>query len=143
MGRRLGQHFLRPASVTRLLGVVDPKPDQSFLEIGPGAGALTIPLCARAAHVTAVEVDPTLAANLERRAIPNLTSPNAGGLVDDRGAPGTAGTRLVGTQADLVTGPLLRRFLHWRGRLTDAHGRLQEEIARRGASPAASKKDGS
>ena len=44
MPRRLGQHFLRPASVERLLEVLAPQPEDVFLEIGPGAGALTIPL---------------------------------------------------------------------------------------------------
>src|SRR5687767_10061389 len=96
MGRRLGQHFLRPASVTRLLGVVDPQPDQSFLEIGPGGGALTIPLCARAAHVTAVEVDAQLAANLQRRGIPNLDVRNEDALQADLTALAPPGTRLVG-----------------------------------------------
>ena len=48
MPRRLGQHFLRPASVERLLEVIDPRPADTFLEIGPGAGALTFPLAARA-----------------------------------------------------------------------------------------------
>ena len=48
MPRRLGQHFLRPASVERLLRVIAPRRDETFLEIGPGAGALTLPLAARA-----------------------------------------------------------------------------------------------
>jgi 16S rRNA (adenine1518-N6/adenine1519-N6)-dimethyltransferase len=142
MGRRLGQHFLRPASVTRLLGVVDPKPDESFLEIGPGAGALTIPLCARAAHVTAVEVDARLAANLQRRAIPNLAVHNADALDADLAALAPPGTRLVGNLPYFISSPLLRRFLDLRGRVTDAHVMLQEEVARRVASPPGSKEYG-
>ncbi len=142
MGRRFGQHFLRPASVTRLLAVVDPKPDQSFLEIGPGAGALTIPLSARAAHVTAIEVDPTLATNLQRRAIPNLTVHNADALEADLEALAPPGTRLVGNLPYFISSPLLRRFLDLRGRVTDAHVMLQEEVARRVASPPGSKEYG-
>lgn len=142
MGRRLGQHFLRPASVTRLLGIVDPKPDQSFLEIGPGAGALTIPLCARAAHVTAVEVDPVLAANLQRRTIPNLGVRNEDALQADLAALAPPGTRLVGNLPYFISSPLLRRFLDLRGRITDAHVMLQEEVARRVASPPGSKEYG-
>jgi 16S rRNA (adenine1518-N6/adenine1519-N6)-dimethyltransferase len=142
MGRRLGQHFLRPASVTRLLAVVDPKPDQSFLEIGPGAGALTIPLCARAAHVTAIEVDPTLAANLQRRAIPNLTIHNADALKADLEALAPPGTRIVGNLPYFISSPLLRRFLDLRGRISDAHVMLQEEVARRVASRPGSKEYG-
>jgi 16S rRNA A1518/A1519 N6-dimethyltransferase RsmA/KsgA/DIM1 with predicted DNA glycosylase/AP lyase activity len=75
MPRRLGQHFLRPASVERLLRVVDPRPDQPFLEIGAGSGALTLPLAARAAHVTAVELDPAVGDPSRRRRRP--TSPSS------------------------------------------------------------------
>ena len=65
MPRRLGQHFLRPASVERLLKLVDPQPDQVFLEIGAGTGALTLPLAARAGRVVAIEIDTRLAEGLQ------------------------------------------------------------------------------
>ncbi len=139
MGRRLGQHFLRPASVTRLLAAVEPQPHESFLEIGPGAGALTLPLCARAAHVTAVEVDPVLAEALRRRAIPNLTVVEADALAVDLEALAPPGTRLVGNLPYFISSPLLRRFLDLHGRVPDAHVMLQEEVARRIASPPGSK----
>jgi len=142
MGRRLGQHFLRPASVTRLLAAVDPRPDQSFLEIGPGAGALTIPLCARAAHVTAVEVDPVLAEALQRHAIPNLTVICADALDIHLAALAPPGTRLVGNLPYFISSPLLRRFLDLRGQVPDVHVMLQEEVARRVASPPGSKEYG-
>jgi 16S rRNA (adenine1518-N6/adenine1519-N6)-dimethyltransferase len=142
VGRRLGQHFLRPASVARLLAVVDPRPEQSFLEIGPGGGALTVPLCARAAHVTAVEVDPVLAEALRKRALPNLTVIEADALGVDLAALAPPGTRLVGNLPYFISSPLLRRFLDLRGRVPDAHVMLQEEVARRIASPPGSKEYG-
>ena len=142
MGRRLGQHFLRPASVTRLLSAVDPRPDESFLEIGPGAGALTIPLCARASHVTAIEVDPILADALQRRAVPNLTVIAADALTVDLAALAPPGTRLVGNLPYFISSPLLRRFLELRGCVPDAHVMLQEEVARRVASTPGSKEYG-
>jgi len=43
VSRRLGQHFLKSASVERLLRAIDPRSDQVFLEIGAGGGALTLP----------------------------------------------------------------------------------------------------
>jgi 16S rRNA (adenine1518-N6/adenine1519-N6)-dimethyltransferase len=142
VGRRLGQHFLRPASVTRLLAVVDPRPDQSFLEIGPGGGALTVPLCARAAHVTAVEVDPVLADALRKRALPNLTVVESDALEADLEALAPPGTRLVGNLPYFISSPLLRRFLDLRRHVPDAHVMLQEEVARRIASPPGSKEYG-
>ena len=46
--KRFGQHFLEPAWVARLLEVLAPDAADTFLEIGPGRGALTLPLAARA-----------------------------------------------------------------------------------------------
>ena len=142
MGRRLGQHFLRPASVERLLKVIAPRPEESFLEIGPGAGALTVPLCARAARVTAVEVDARLAEALQRRGIPNLTVVHADALEADLAALATPGTRVVGNLPYYISSPLLRRFLDLRGGVPDAHVMLQEEVAHRVASPPGSKEYG-
>jgi 16S rRNA (adenine1518-N6/adenine1519-N6)-dimethyltransferase len=52
--------------------VIAPTKDQSFLEIGPGRGALTRPLAERAGRVVAIEIDRELASALEREAVPNL-----------------------------------------------------------------------
>jgi 16S rRNA (adenine1518-N6/adenine1519-N6)-dimethyltransferase len=143
MGRRFGQHFLRAPSVERLLSVVDPRPGERFLEIGPGAGALTFPLAARAAHVTAVELDPKLAARLRERAPANLTIVEGDALEVDLAALLAGGrTRLVGNLPYYVSSPLLRRFLDLRDRVADAHVMLQEEVARRVASPPGSKEYG-
>ena len=142
MPRRLGQHFLRPAFVERLLKVIDPRPDQRFLEIGPGAGALTLPLAARAGHVTAVEIDATLAERMRARAIPNLTVLEADALTVDLASLAPPGTRLVGNLPYYISSPLLRRFLALHDRIHDAHVMLQEEVARRVASPPGSKEYG-
>src|SRR5262249_39989898 len=70
--KRFGQHFLEPSWVTKVVNALEGSPEDTFLEIGPGRGALTIPLTVRAKHVIAVEIDRDLAASLEHRQIPNL-----------------------------------------------------------------------
>src|SRR4029079_7303571 len=109
MPRRLGQHFLRPASVERVLRVIDPKPDEVFLEIGPGAGALTLPLAGRAREVVAVELDASLADRLRDRAPANLRIVTGVALRVDLEALVAPGTRLVGNLPYYVSSPLLRR----------------------------------
>jgi len=52
---------------------IDPRPGDTFIEIGPGRGALTRPLAARAQQVFAYEIDRDLAAELRTEAIPNVT----------------------------------------------------------------------
>jgi 16S rRNA (adenine1518-N6/adenine1519-N6)-dimethyltransferase len=71
--KQFGQHFLEPAWVDKVIRAIDPKPDEHFIEIGPGTGNLTRPLAARAKSVTAFEIDRDLAAQLEASAIPHLT----------------------------------------------------------------------
>lgn len=71
--KRFGQHFLEPAWVTRLIDALVPQPTDTFLEIGPGRGALTLPLAPRVATLMAVEIDRDLVAVLATRAPSNVT----------------------------------------------------------------------
>jgi 16S rRNA (adenine1518-N6/adenine1519-N6)-dimethyltransferase len=137
--RRLGQHFLRPASVERLLRLIAPRKDDTFLEIGPGAGALTLPLAERAARVVAVELDARLADRL-RAAVPaNVAIVSGDALAVDLRALVPAGSRLAGNLPYYISSPLLRRFLELRGHITDLHVMLQEEVAVRVTAPPGSK----
>ena len=62
---RLGQNFLYDAqAVQRIAASLGDLSGRTVVEIGPGAGAITGALAARAAHVLAVELDPGLAAHL-------------------------------------------------------------------------------
>jgi 16S rRNA (adenine1518-N6/adenine1519-N6)-dimethyltransferase len=58
--------------VTKVIDAIGPTRDDTFLEIGPGRGALTRPLVACARRVIAIEIDRDLSAALQREAIPNL-----------------------------------------------------------------------
>ena len=142
MPRRLGQHFLRPASVERLLRVLDPRSDDVFLEIGPGTGALTIPLAVRAARVTAVELDRRLADGLRQRAPANVTIVQADALVADLEGLVPTGARVAGNLPYYISSPLLRRILELHAHVVDAHVMLQEEVARRVAAGPGSKEYG-
>jgi 16S rRNA (adenine1518-N6/adenine1519-N6)-dimethyltransferase len=66
--RALGQHFLRDRSVVdRIVDLVAPTARDLVVEIGPGRGALTQTLAARAGRLLALEVDAELAAGLQAR----------------------------------------------------------------------------
>lgn len=142
MPTRLGQHFLKPASVERLLHAIRPQADDVFLEIGPGKGALTLPLAERARHVVAVELDRKLAAALRERVPANVEIVEADALRADLRALVPAGSRLAGNLPYYISSPLLRRFLDLRDHVTDMHVMLQEEVARRVAAPPGSKEYG-
>jgi 16S rRNA (adenine1518-N6/adenine1519-N6)-dimethyltransferase len=142
VGRRLGQHFLRPASVERLLRTVAPAADDVFLEIGPGAGALTLPLAARCRRVVAVEIDAALAQSLRGRAPSNVEIVTADALLADFRALVPSGSRVAGNLPYAISSPLLRRILALRDHVRDAHVMLQDEVARRIAAPPGSKEYG-
>ncbi|MDR0843347.1 MAG: 16S rRNA (adenine(1518)-N(6)/adenine(1519)-N(6))-dimethyltransferase RsmA [Acidobacteriota bacterium] len=56
--KRLGQHFLKDAGLLdRIVRWIAPAPDQVFIEIGAGAGALSTRLAGKVAALAAVELD--------------------------------------------------------------------------------------
>ena len=72
MRKRFGQHFLAPAWADKVVRAIAPTRDDRFLEIGPGAGALTLRLAPRVEHLTAIEIDRDLAAALQPQLPPHV-----------------------------------------------------------------------
>jgi 16S rRNA (adenine1518-N6/adenine1519-N6)-dimethyltransferase len=145
--KRFGQHFLEPAWVDKVIRAIDPRPDETFLEIGPGRGALTRPLAARAKAVIACEIDRDLAAEL-REAMPKNVAIIEGDFltstidVEELAAARSAAcrVRVAGNLPYNVASPILFRLLEintgsvaTRGGplLTDATLMLQREVADR------------
>ncbi|MDR1210562.1 MAG: 16S rRNA (adenine(1518)-N(6)/adenine(1519)-N(6))-dimethyltransferase [Clostridiales bacterium] len=59
--QRYGQNFLTdPFVLRKIIRAADPGPRDGFIEVGPGVGALTAPLCELAGRVVAVEIDADL-----------------------------------------------------------------------------------
>jgi len=140
--KRFAQHFLEPAWVTKVVAAMMPAPTDNFLEIGPGRGALTVPLAARVARVVAIEVDRDLAAALVDRALPNLTVVTADVLhVDlgaiaarELGATALNKVRVAGNLPYNISSPILVRLLDVAsatGLFQDATLMLQKEVAER------------
>jgi 16S rRNA (adenine1518-N6/adenine1519-N6)-dimethyltransferase len=86
--KQWGQNFVVDANtVKRIVRLAGVTADDSVVEVGPGLGSLTLALLPEVGHVTAVEVDPTLA-----KALPGTVS---------RLAPAYA-NRLTLVQADAM-----------------------------------------
>lgn len=132
--KRFGQHFLEPAWADKVVAAIDPRPDQTFLEIGPGHGVLTRRLAARAARLVAVEIDRDLAAALQAAlpAVEVLTADILGTDLDTLGLP--AGTRIAGNLPYNISSPILFHLLDAQARtglFADATLMLQREVADR------------
>jgi 16S rRNA (adenine1518-N6/adenine1519-N6)-dimethyltransferase len=71
--KRFGQHFLAPEWVAKVVAAINPQPDDTLIEVGPGRGALTHALAARAREVIAFEIDRDLVRELRSTAPANVT----------------------------------------------------------------------
>ena len=141
--KRFGQHFLSPDWARKVVDAIAPAPDETFLEIGPGRGALTTLLASRARHVVAVEIDRDLAFDLQRSAPPNVEVVTADFLEMDlealvREAAPSIGLRVAGNLPYNISSPILFRLIavHRATRLLhDATVMLQREVVERLAAP--------
>jgi 16S rRNA (adenine1518-N6/adenine1519-N6)-dimethyltransferase len=137
--RRFAQHFLTPEWTRKVVEAIDPKPNQTFLEIGPGPGALTLPLAASARRIVAIEIDRDLAAGLQRRVPRNVTIVTADVLRVDleatlRAEAMGSPVRVVGNLPYNVSSPILFRLLEVQlasSLFGDATLMLQREVADR------------
>jgi 16S rRNA (adenine1518-N6/adenine1519-N6)-dimethyltransferase len=112
--KRFGQHFLEDVWVRKVIAAVAPQPDDVILEIGPGAGALTLPLARSARLVVGVELDRDLAADLTALAPPNVRVV-AGNILDADLAgvlpPDASRIRVVGNLPYNISSPILFKLL--------------------------------
>ncbi len=111
MSRRLGQHFLQDArALARIADTLALTGAETVVEIGPGRGALTELLLARAARVVAIELDVSLIAHLRVRfaSDPRLTIVHADALdIPFAGAAGDDDYVLAGNIPYYITTPIL------------------------------------
>jgi 16S rRNA (adenine1518-N6/adenine1519-N6)-dimethyltransferase len=138
--KRWGQHFLcDPAVAHRIVEAAQLAPGATVLEIGPGLGALTDALAARAGRLYLVEIDRGLAARLcERYAAQPHVEVLVGdvlGLPLERVIAGDDVTAVANLPYNVST-PVLFRLLALRGRVRRAVLMLQREVAERLVAPA-------
>jgi 16S rRNA (adenine1518-N6/adenine1519-N6)-dimethyltransferase len=137
--RRFGQHFLHdPAVIRRIVEAVAPLAGERLVEVGPGRGALTWGLLARAGTLDAIEIDRELARSLaaDARARPHLRVRVENVLDTDFIGLRGGGTplRIVGNLPYNISTPLLFRLLQQRAAIGDMHFMLQKEVVERMAA---------
>jgi 16S rRNA (adenine1518-N6/adenine1519-N6)-dimethyltransferase len=142
--KRFGQNFLRDSHiVSKMIDSIHPRPGEHLVEIGPGQGALTLPLLERAQTLMAIEIDRDLIEPLRQRAqsVGSLQLHVADALAFDLStliAPGES-LRLVGNLPYNISTPLLFHCLEYADRIVDCHFMLQQEVVERMAAPPNSK----
>jgi 16S rRNA (adenine1518-N6/adenine1519-N6)-dimethyltransferase len=134
--KRFGQHFLHdPNVIRRIVDAVAPLPGERIVEVGPGRGALTWALKARAQMLDVVEIDRDLAGELrsDARADGALRIHVQDVLDLDFVALRGEGPplRIVGNLPYNISTPLMFKLLEQRSAIADMHFMLQKEVVDR------------
>jgi len=141
--KSLGQHFLTDRSyIERIVLAVDPKPGDRLVEIGPGQGAITLPLLRRHGELTAIEFDRDLITPLMEASegVGRLTIIHKDVLAVDFGKlAGDQRLRLVGNLPYNLSSPILFHALEHAASIRDMVFMLQKEVVDRMAAGPGSK----
>ncbi len=141
--KRFGQHFLHdPEIIRRIVHAVAPAPGDRLVEIGPGEGAITLPLLQATGRLEAVELDRDVIEVLKSRAegLGELIVHSADALRFDFAAmAGDTPLRLVGNLPYNISTPLVFHVLTAGPVIRDMHFMLQKEVVDRMVAPPGSR----
>jgi 16S rRNA (adenine1518-N6/adenine1519-N6)-dimethyltransferase len=144
--KRFGQNFLHdPAVIGRIVAAINPAGSEQLVEIGPGQGAITVPLLQKAGHLAVVELDRDLVGPLRERCtgLGELSIYNADALRFDFCAlAGNGPLRIVGNLPYNISTPLLFHLLVQHRCIRDMHFMLQKEVVERMAAVPGSRQYG-
>ena len=145
--KRFGQHFLHdPGVIDRIIRLIQLDAGQTVVEIGPGLGALTLPLLRILGTLDVVEIDRDLPQQLRAACAAAGLDPaalhihQADALLFDFATLRTGDQRLrvVGNLPYNISTPLLFHLLEQAEHIQDMHFMLQKEVVDRLAASAGS-----
>ncbi len=133
--KRFGQNFLHdPVVIGQIIQAIDPRPGERLVEIGPGQGAITLPLLKACGELHVIELDRDLVRPLADQAR------SSGKLVihqqdvlrfDFSSLAGEARIRTVGNLPYNISTPLLFHLINQSEYIQDMHFMLQKEVVDR------------
>src|SRR5690606_13888583 len=133
--KSLGQNFLHDARyIERIVQAIDPRPGDRVVEIGPGQGALTLPLLRRHGTLTVIEFDRDLVGPLAQMAegVGELEIIHRDVLqVDLTALAGDGRIKLAGNLPYNISSPILFHALEHAAVLQDMVFMLQKEVVDR------------
>ncbi|MDB5887782.1 MAG: ksgA, partial [Rhodocyclales bacterium] len=130
--KRFGQNFLVDKEIiAQIVSSIAPKPGEFVVEIGPGLGALTVPLLAACGKLHVVEIDRDLIARLHQTYSSEQVTVHEGDALkfDFSGLP--APLRVVGNLPYNISTPLLFHLADYAERVRDMTFMLQKEVVQR------------
>jgi 16S rRNA (adenine1518-N6/adenine1519-N6)-dimethyltransferase len=145
--KRFGQNFLHDHTIIyNIISSIQAKPDQHWVEIGPGQGALTEPLLKQGVRLEVVELDRDLVVLLKQKfkQYPDLQIHSADALRFDFSSLAGEGKKLrvIGNLPYNISTPLMFHLLDNASCIEDMHFMLQKEVVDRICAAPGSKKYG-
>jgi 16S rRNA (adenine1518-N6/adenine1519-N6)-dimethyltransferase len=145
--KRFGQNFLHDHTIIyNIISSIQAKPDEHWVEIGPGQGALTGSLLKKGLCLDVVELDRDLVVLLKEkyRKYHNLQIHSADALTFDFSALVKAKEklRIIGNLPYNISTPLMFHLLDNANCIEDMHFMLQKEVVDRICATPGSKKYG-
>ncbi|MEQ1620530.1 MAG: 16S rRNA (adenine(1518)-N(6)/adenine(1519)-N(6))-dimethyltransferase RsmA [Methylococcales bacterium] len=145
--KRFGQNFLHDHNIIyHIISSIQAQADQHWVEIGPGQGALTVPLLDEGVRLDVVELDRDLVSLLKKKFSdhPRLQIHSADALRFDFSTLVTNGEKLrvIGNLPYNISTPLMFHLLENAAIIEDMHFMLQKEVVDRICAEPGSKKYG-
>ena len=142
--KKWGQNFITdPSMLEKLVRTVNPQPDDTMVEIGPGSGALTRLFASRVKRLHAIELDPRMAEYLEPiRDDIHSFSFEYKDFLKWTPPPELGKFRLMGNIPYYITSQLILQAFEYHERIGDVHFLMQKEVGKRLVAPHGSKQYG-
>lgn len=127
--KRFGQNFLQNSRIINdIVHAVRPRADDTVIEIGPGLGALTEPLCAQLPQLHVIEIDRDLIARLQRQSFASKLIIHEGDVLQFDFQQIAGRKKIVGNLPYNISTPILFHLLPAAGHVQDQHFMLQKEV---------------
>ena len=127
--RRFGQNYLRDKSVIyQIVDKINPGKEDSFIEIGPGQGAITGGIKSNSKNLTLIEIDKENVAYLKKSLGNEIEIFEEDVLKIDLSFIKN-NDRIVGNLPYNIASQIILRFLELNNKISDMHFMIQKEMA--------------
>ncbi|MDZ4723697.1 MAG: 16S rRNA (adenine(1518)-N(6)/adenine(1519)-N(6))-dimethyltransferase RsmA [candidate division Zixibacteria bacterium] len=140
--KRFGQNFLVASDVIdKIVQAIKPSPEQTIIEIGPGRGALTLPLAKSGATIIGVEFDRDIISYVSEllSVYPRVHIINHDFLTFQPDIAAHSRFTVVGNIPYNITSPVIDWLFRYRHQIVNVVLMVQDELARRIAASPGSK----
>jgi 16S rRNA (adenine1518-N6/adenine1519-N6)-dimethyltransferase len=130
--KKFGQNFLIDQHIIKqILDSINPNKSQSILEIGPGLGALTIPLLNKLKHINVVEIDKDMVKFLTKKIPSSKITIYQEDILEVEDQRFSEFNFIIGNLPYYISTPILLKLAKIKKNNADLFFMLQKEVAER------------